>query len=144
MDKELISKTSIAIHAPIAKVWDALINPDVITSYFFGAEVESGWKEGSPITFRGTYQGNTYEEKGVLLHIKPQRLLQYTHWSPFDELPDAPENYRTWTFRLSKEDTHVLLSMTEDNIPTETKRERSDEFWAGVLATIKKLLETSS
>ena len=64
MDRELISKTSIAINAPVAKVWDALINPDVITQYFFGAEVVSGWKEGSPITFRGEYQGNKYEEKG--------------------------------------------------------------------------------
>jgi len=43
---------------------------------------------------------------------------------------------------LSEEDTHVLLSITEDNIPTEKKRERSDEFWTGVLATIKQLLET--
>ena len=142
MDRELISKTSIAINAPVAKVWDALINPDVIKQYFFGAEVVSGWKEGSPITFRGEYQGNKYEEKGVLLHVKPERLLQYTHWSNFDELPDAPENYRTWTFRLSEEDTHVLLSITEDNIPTEKKRESSDEFWTGVLATIKQLLET--
>lgn len=142
MDKELISKTSIVINAPLAKVWDALINPDVIKQYFFGAEVVSDWKEGSPIIFRGEYQANKYEEKGVLLQIKPESLLQYTHWSPFDELPDAPENYRTWTFRLSEEDTHVLLSMTEDNIPTEKKRERSDEFWTGVLATIKQLLET--
>ena len=142
MDRELISNTSIAINAPVAKVWDALINPDVITQYFFGAEVVSGWKEGSPITFRGEYQGNNYEEKGVLLQVKPERLLQYTHWSNFDELPDAPENYRIWTFRLSEEDTHVLLSITEDNIPTEKKRERSDEFWTGVLATIKQLPET--
>ena len=88
------------------------------------------------------HPSNKYEEKGVLLHVKPESLLQYTHWSHFDELPDAPENYRTWTFRLSEEDTHVLLSITEDNIPTEKKRERSDEFWSGVLATIKQLLET--
>jgi len=79
MDRELISKTSIAINAPVAKIWDALINPDVITQYFFGAEVVSDWKEGSPITFRGEYQGNKYEEKGVLLHVKPESLLQYTH-----------------------------------------------------------------
>ena len=35
------------------------------------------------------------------------------------------------------EGDHVLLSVTEDNIPDEAKRARSDEFWHGILATIK-------
>ena len=136
-----ISKTSILINVSIAKVWEALVNANMIEKYFFGAEVASSWKEGGPITFRGQYQGNTYEEKGVLLQVKPNKLLQYTHWSSLEGLPDVPENYRNWTFTLSEEETHVVLSISEDNIPTEIKRERSDQFWTSVLSTIKQLLE---
>ena len=99
----------------------------------------SSWKEGSPITFKGEYQRNTYEEKGLILQCKPEILLQYTHWSNLERLPDVPENYRNWTFNLSEEGTNVHLSITEDNIPTEKKRGCTDQFWTGVLSIFKKL-----
>ena len=38
----------------------------------------------------------------------------------------------------------VVLSVTEDNIPDETKRARSDEFWSGVLATIREIVESGT
>jgi len=141
MDRDFVSTTSIVIEAPVAKIWEALVNPEIVKKYFFGAEVVSSWKEGGPITFKGEYQGNIYEEKGLILQYKPERVLQYTHWSNLEGLPDVPENYRNWTFDLSEAGTEVLLSITEDNIPTEKKRERSDQFWDGVLSTIKQLLE---
>ncbi|HEX9923869.1 MAG TPA: SRPBCC domain-containing protein [Anaerolineae bacterium] len=143
MSKGHIAKVSTTINAPVAKVWDALVNPDVMKKYFFGAEVTSSWQEGSPITFKGEFNGNIYREKGILLQVKPESLLEYTHWSNLEGLPDLPENYRTWTFSLSEEITHVLLSVSEDNIPTEKQRARSDQFWTEVLATIKQLLEKS-
>jgi hypothetical protein len=59
-------------------------------------------------------------------------------------LPDLPENYRTWTFRIESRDPGVVLFVTEDNIPDETKRARSDEFWSGVLSTIKGIAEAST
>ena len=48
-----------------------------------------------------------------------------------------PENYRNWTFHIESGAPGVVLSVSEDNIPDETKRARSDEFWSGVLSTIK-------
>ena len=56
-------------------------------------------------------------------------------------MPDLPENYRNWTFRIESGDPGVVLSVTEDNIPDEAKRARSDEFWSGVLSTIKGIVE---
>lgn len=141
MNRDFVSKSSIVINAPIANVWDSLVNPKIAKQYFWGAEVSSNWTVGSPITFRGEFNGNQYEEKGEILQVQPENLLQYSHWSDLEDLPDVPDNYRTWTFRLAKEGTKVNLSVTEDNIPTEKQRARSDEFWAGVLKTIKQLLE---
>jgi uncharacterized protein YndB with AHSA1/START domain len=142
MTKKFISKSSINISAPASSVWDALINPEIITKYFFGAEVISDWQEGCPITFKGEWNGNKYEEKGIILQIQPNKVLQYTHWSNLEGLPDLPEHYRTWTFTLSEEGDGVQLFVSEDNIPTEKQKVRSDEFWTGVLSNIKEILET--
>ncbi len=144
MHRDFVSKASITINAPVADVWDSLVNPVIAKQYFWGAEVSSDWQVGSPITFRGEFNGNQYEEKGEILQFQPESLLQYSHWSDLEDLPDVPENYRNWTFRLTKEGTMVSLTVTEDNIPTEKQKERSDEFWVGVLKTIKQLLEKES
>ena len=141
MDRDFISKISIVIKAPVAKVWDAIVNPEMARKYFWDAEVSTDWKVGSPITFRGEFNGNKYEEKGEILQFIPEKLLQYSHWSNLEGIPDVPENYRKWTFELLEEGTNVNLSITEDNIPTEKQRKRSDEFWNDVLKTIKQLLE---
>lgn len=47
-----IHKT-IEINASVSKVWDALINPEVIKLWMWeGVNVTSDWKVGSPITSR--------------------------------------------------------------------------------------------
>src|SRR6185295_3670750 len=144
MERKYVSRASIAIEASSADVWDALVNPATAREYFFGAKVHSDWKEGGPITFTGEFNGNSYHEKGTILQCRPERLLQYSHWSDLEQLPDLPENYRNWTFRIAPQGTGVLLSVTEDNIPTEAKRARSDQFWPGVLSTIKEIVESES
>lgn len=141
MSKALISKSTININAASASIWDVLIKPEIAKEYFFEAEIETDWKIGSPITFKGEYNGNQYEEKGVILNIETNTQLQYSHWSHFDGLPDEPANYRTWTFDISEEKGNTLLTISEDNIPTEKQKIRSDEFWREVLLKIKSLAE---
>lgn len=141
MNKELISKSSIDLNASSPKIWEALVNPEIAKEYFFGAEIVTDWKVGSPITLKGEFNGNKYEEKGVLLNVEPNTQLQYSHWSNFDGLPDKLENYRTWTFDLDEKDGATQLSITEDNIPTEKQKNRSDEFWNEALLKIKRLVE---
>jgi uncharacterized protein YndB with AHSA1/START domain len=141
VNKELISQSSIKIEASPRRIWEALVRPEIAKEYFFGAEIETDWKEGSQITFRGEYNGNKYEEKGVLLNVESNVQLQYSHWSHFDGLPDIPENYRTWTFDIAEKNGTTLLTISEDNIPTEKQKNRSDEFWKETLTKIKRLVE---
>lgn len=141
MSKELISKTSIDINAPSSEIWEALVKPEIAKEYFFGAEIVTDWKVGSPIKFKGEFNGNKYEEKGVLINVETNSQLQYSHWSHFDGLPDEPENYRTWTFDITKMNGATLLTISEDNIPSEKQRSRSDEFWNEALLKIKRLVE---
>ena len=46
MDKPLIARASIHIDAPLAKVWEALVTPELITQYLFGTTAVSDWKDG--------------------------------------------------------------------------------------------------
>jgi uncharacterized protein YndB with AHSA1/START domain len=61
MDTPLSAKASVHIDAPLAKVWEALVHPDLIKQYLFGTTVVSDWKEGSPITWKGKWQGKASE-----------------------------------------------------------------------------------
>jgi uncharacterized protein YndB with AHSA1/START domain len=88
MKNNLIAKASATIDAPVAKVWDALVNPEAIKQYMFGTNVATDWQEGSPITWKGEWQGKAYEDKGVIRQVKPERILQYSHFSPLSGLPD--------------------------------------------------------
>ncbi len=141
MNRDYISNTTIEINAAVSKVWNALVTPEIAKEYFWGASIISDWKENSPITFNGDFNGNKYLEKGVLLNVKPNAQLQYTHWSNLEGIPDIPKNYRIWTFDLIEIENCTQLSVSEDNIPTEEKQRRSDEFWNEVLVKIKQILE---
>ncbi len=141
MKNDLIAKASATINAPVAKVWDALVNPKAIKEYMFGADVASDWREGSPITWKGEWQGKAYEDKGVIRRFEPQRLLQYTHFSPLSGLPDRPKNYHTVTIELTDKGTETVVSLAQDNNSTEEAREHSEKNWATMLAGLKKFLE---
>ncbi len=141
MDKKLIAKVSATINAPIAKVWDALVKPEVIKRYLFGTTVVSDWKEGSSILWKGEWKGQAYEDKGVILRHDPKRMLRYTHFSPLSGLPDKPENYRTVTIELSEQGKGTSVSLAQDNNATEQAREHSENNWKIVLDGLKKILE---
>jgi len=63
------------IDAPCSRVWRALTDPDEIQKYMFGSRVETNWKPGSPITWKGEYEGTRYEDKGQILEVVEERRL---------------------------------------------------------------------
>jgi uncharacterized protein YndB with AHSA1/START domain len=141
MSKGLVSQASVSIHAPAAKVWEALVSPAAIKRYMVGTEVVSTWAVGAPIHWKGDYQGRKYEDKGVILKLEPQRVLQYTHFSPLAGEPDLPENYHTVTLELEDRGAESGLRLSQDNNPTEESRAHSAKFWQAMLETLKALLE---
>ncbi|MGH2348261.1 MAG: SRPBCC family protein [bacterium] len=141
MDKGFVAKASITLDAPAADVWKALTDPSMIKQYFFGTDVASDWKPGSPIVFRGEWQGKGYEDKGVILEAEPERLLKYTHSSNLSGLPDTPENYHTVTITLVGQGPRTVVSLSQDNNRTEQARDHSQKNWESILASLKKLLE---
>jgi uncharacterized protein YndB with AHSA1/START domain len=141
VDKNLIARASVIVNASSDEVWEALVDPDAIRQYMFGATVVSDWREGSPIIWKGEWQGKSYEDRGVIQQLRSGRRLQYTHFSPLSGLPDEPESYHTVTIDLSGEGAQTRISLTQDKNPSEQAREHSERNWTMVLAGLKKLLE---
>ena len=141
MNKALIAKATIIINAPISKVWDALTKPDLIKQYLFGTEVTTDWKVGSPITYKGEWNGKAYEDKGKVLQIESGKLLVSTFWSSLSGLPDIPKNYKTVRYELSVAGRGTNLTITQDNNDSQEEANHSEQNWQMVLEGIKKLLE---
>ncbi len=141
MGKNLIAKSSTTINAPVSKIWEALTNPELIKEYLFGSEVITDWKEGSPVIYKGNYQGKTFEDKGNVVKVEPEKLLILTHWSPLSGTPDTPENYHTVTYAIAANNVDTQVTIIQDNNSSEDERKQSEQFWTTVLEGMKKLLE---
>ncbi len=141
MDQNLIAMASISIDASAEEVWQALVNPDDIRQYMFGTTVVSDWREGSPITWQGEWQGKPYQDKGVIFQFIPGRKIRYSHFSPLSGVPDVPENYHTVTVELSREGNQTWVMLSQDNNASEEERLHSQANWEMMLANLKKYLE---
>lgn len=141
MNKELKVTISIEINADKAKVWDALTNPEKIKIYLFGTETLTDWKTGSEIIFQGEYQGHQYKDKGTILDIRTDELLQYSYWSGFTGLEDKPENYSLVTYKLDTTNGKTLLTLTQTGFANEQAQQHSQAAWTNVLQQIKQMTE---
>jgi uncharacterized protein YndB with AHSA1/START domain len=141
MNDKFTAEAKTTIHAPASKVWDAITKPELIKKYLFGADVISDWKEGSPIIYKGEWQGKSFEDKGEILKVEPEKVLVSTHWSPLSGVPDSPENYHTVTYTLNGKDDSTKVTITQDNNANEKEKAESEQNWRTVLDGMKKMLE---
>ena len=137
----MILEITVTINAPKSKVWDALTNPVQIKKYMFGTDASSDWKPGSPITFRGVWEGKPYEDKGTILEMMKEKILKYNYWSNFSGDKDEPSNYSNITYQLSEEKGRTLCILRQDNIKTREAQMQSENNWGMVLNKMKDLLE---
>jgi uncharacterized protein YndB with AHSA1/START domain len=141
MNGKYTASAKTTINAPVSKVWQALVNPEIIKQYLFDTEVISDWKVGSPIIYKGEWEGKPFEDKGKILEIEPEKLLKSTHWSPLSGVPDTPENYHTVTYTLSDKGDRTDVTITQDNNASEEEKAHSEKNWQTVLEGMKKLFE---
>ena len=140
---DFMANVAIEINSSRSAVWDALINPSAIKQYMFGADVESTWHEGSDITWKGEFNGKTYEDKGVILQMEPEKMLKYTHFSALSGKPDEPDNYHIVTVYLADGADKTEVSLTQENNTDEDARLESEKNWMLMLEGLKKHVEKS-
>jgi uncharacterized protein YndB with AHSA1/START domain len=152
MNKELIIENEITINAPAGKVWDILTNPEQTKKYMFGCEAISDWKPGSPLDWKGSWEGKEMVfVKGIVSDIVPGELVAYTTIDPNNPaMADVPENYLTVTYRLTGENSSTLLKVTQGNYATVADGQRryeesynNGEGWNPILVAIKNIAETA-
>jgi uncharacterized protein YndB with AHSA1/START domain len=139
------AQVSLDIDAPPDFVWKALTTREVLGSSFFGSKVDTDWKVGSPILFRGEWKGKAFEDKGQIQVFSPPKQLRFTHWSPLSGVPDEPRNYHIATFDLAPSGTKTRVTVTqenEDGKPVEpATREELAKNWTAILDGLKKAVE---
>jgi len=141
MNAGLIATASVTIAALAADVWDALVTPAAIKAYMFGATVTSDWVVGSPIAWAGEWQGRAYQDKGIILEIVRERVLEFSHFSPLAGVADLPENHHIVTVHLSSDGAQTCVSLRQDNNLTDAARERAERNWSVMLAALKHFVE---
>lgn len=140
MEKRAV-KRSVIINAKAAEVWKAITNPEMIKLYFFGTNVKTDWKEGSPITFSGTWKGKDYEDKGQIIKVEKEKRLENTYWSSLSGTEDKPENYFEVIYELEEREKDTVLAVTQVGLMSEDTDKHTAANWEIVLQQLKQLLE---
>jgi uncharacterized protein YndB with AHSA1/START domain len=141
MREDFIAKVEVSLEAPREKVWEALTDPDQVSRYLHGTQVETDWKIGSPIAWRGEWKGRRYEDKGRVLEVEPPHRLATTYWSSLSGKPDRPDQYKTLRYVLYEEGGGTRLVLTTENNASEHEARHSEDAWRDVLGGLKTILE---
>lgn len=144
MVQERIIRKEVSLKAPVERVWNALVSPEIIKEYLYGTTVISDWREGSTIRFTGVWEGTPYEDKGTILLFREQEVFEYSYWSSFSGIEDVPANYAIVKFELQKTGVHTRLVLTQRNSPTPQMQEHSDKGWEEILQHLIKIVEKTA
>jgi uncharacterized protein YndB with AHSA1/START domain len=117
----------------------------------FGCETVSDWKIGSPLLWKGSYEGQEMVfVKGIILDIDSEKFLAYTVIDPNNKtLEDIPENYLTVTCSLYEENNQTILTVTQGDYAKvgdgENRYKHTIEGggWQPILDAIKTLVEAN-
>ena len=131
------------IDAPPDNVWRALTEPELIKKYMFGSEVTTDWQPGSPITWKGEFEGREYEDKGEIIAVEPGQRLEVTHFSPLTGQEDRPENYHRVRYELQQTTGGTSVRLTQDNSSSAEEAEHSAANWQMMLDGLKNVVEQS-
>jgi len=144
---EITAEATVDIDASPSEVWRSLTDPASLKQYYLGADVETDWQVGSPITFKGDWKGKPYEDKGEILVFEPERKLAYSHFSPMSGKPEAPENYHVVEVTLDEREGATRVTLRQSNLEggaTDEDRANRDDYeknWKQMLDGLKKTTE---
>jgi uncharacterized protein YndB with AHSA1/START domain len=144
MVNDLIVTRSVLLNATPARVWEALTHPGMTKQYLYNCEVSSDWATGSPIRWRGNYQGRALDEQGEILEVIPGKLLKY---AGFDRLPynDSTDGNIHITHELIPHGSKTRLLTTLEHFGgDEARAEDAAQQWDfEILPRLQSLVETT-
>jgi len=133
-------KAQRTIPADPKRVWRTLTSREGMKAYLMGADVETDWQVGHPITLRGEMGGKPYEDHGEVRSFDPERRLSYTH-----ESGSAPGQTHLVTFELQptvEGATQVTVTQSPeagvDPAAEEKARPQYEKAWWTMLEALDK------
>jgi len=143
----LFTHFTVDIAAPPEKVWRALTEPALTRLYMFGCEALSDWTPGSPLVWRGEWEGKAMVfVTGRVVTFDPPRVLAYTTFDPNGGLADVPENHVTMTCALAPLGAGTRLSLSQGDfakVQDGEKRFADASRDDGFLAKLKAVAESA-
>jgi len=128
------------INAPLEKVWKALTKPEIVKQYFFGTDLVTDWKVGSPIIFQGEWEEQKYQDKGEVLEYEHNKRLSYSYLSNWSGKEDKPENYLWVCYEVKQDGTQTELTIHQSNYDEERVK-HSEGNWASLVDEMRKIVE---
>jgi uncharacterized protein YndB with AHSA1/START domain len=122
------------IAEPPERVWNELMHPGA--RWMLGANIETDFQPGSPVTFEGHFFGRQFADHGFIIAVERPRLLHFTHFSPMSELEDVPENYHEIRIELVPDDSGTRVTVVQENIDSAQHARDSEGHWNKALATL--------
>jgi uncharacterized protein YndB with AHSA1/START domain len=131
------------INAPQDKVWEAITTPEIVATYFHGAQIEGTYEPGTRI--RTSSPDGTQEwGDNAVLEADPPRKLVHTWRSLYDPgMAAEPESRVTWEIEALP-GGYSRLTLIHDKLEAAPKTAASVKGWAYFLSSLKSVLETGS
>ena len=123
------------------KLWQALTSSEFSRRYWFGTELKTDWKIGSP--FALVTNGTTTDVGEVLEFDRPRRL-SYTFHHVLSEAARKERPTRV-VFQLEPHGKLVKLTLTHEDFEAGSViLDGISKGWPAILSSLKSLLETGS
>ena len=119
---------------PPERVWAELLHPGA--RWMLGANVETDFQVGSPVTFEGHFFGRQFQDHGTVLEVDRPRVMRFTHFSPSSGLADVPENYHDIRITLEPEEGGTRLRVEQRNIASGEHAAHVEREWAQALRSV--------
>jgi uncharacterized protein YndB with AHSA1/START domain len=121
------SVSSITISASRAAVWAALTDRAHVARWQYGSVLATDWSVGGPIRFTTEWEGQIFEQWGTVLSFDEPTKLHYSLFAPRPGVVDAPENYFTMTYELTREDDATKVTITQDDPRVNDQSDAADD-----------------
>jgi uncharacterized protein YndB with AHSA1/START domain len=120
------------------KLWEALTSSEFSKRYWFGTELRTDWKIGSPFAL---VMNGTTTDVGEILEVDPPRRLSYSFKHVLDEKM-RNESATKVVFTIEPHGKLMKLTLTHEGFAEGSELlDGISKGWPAILSSLKSLLE---